>query len=238
MGAHTHAGRHTPAGLGRVLLAGGSGLVGQQALRQLLADPQVQEVRLLLRRPLDPAGLLGDASPALAQAAAHKLRLCVGPFAQLALHLDWFEVDTVVCALGTTIGKAGSQQAFREVDLHLPTQIAQLALNQGAQRCLLVSALGADPHSRVFYNRTKGQLEAAIRAQGWYHVSVAQPSLLAGQRVEFRPAERLGLALGWLLPSAYKPVQAWQVAAGLLASARLNQGGWHVLSNTALRAMR
>jgi uncharacterized protein YbjT (DUF2867 family) len=222
----------------RVLVAGATGLVGRQALRQLLMDAGVQEVRVLLRRPVGVPQLLGPADAALARAAQSKLRLCVGDFGQLAKHLDWFEVDTVLCALGTTIKKAGSQAAFREVDHDYPLQIAHLALAQGAQRYLLVSALGANAQSKVFYNRVKGELENAIRAQGWPQVCVAQPSLLAGDRAEFRLGERLALGLGWLFPEPYKPVQAAQVAAGLLASAKSLDAGWHVLSNTALRRMR
>ncbi len=224
--------------MARVLLAGATGLVGRQALRQLLTDPQVQEVRVLLRRPVTVVDLLGQADAHLQQQAQVKLRLCVGDFSQMAQHLAWFEVDTVFCALGTTIKKAGSQAAFRQVDFSYPLQIMHLALSQGAQRCLLVSAVGADAHSRVFYSRVKGELEDAVRALGCAHVSVAQPSLLAGDRAEFRLGERLGLCFAWLLPAAYKPVQAAQVAAGLLASARTQGGGWHVLSNTKLRSMR
>ncbi len=222
----------------RVLLAGATGLVGGHALRQLLQMPSVHEVRVLLRRPVAVAELLGSAEHELHALAQTKLRLCVTAFEQVAQHLDWFEVDTFLCALGTTIKKAGSQAAFRQVDFDYPVQLAHLARSQGASRCLVVSALGANPQAKVFYNRVKGEMEAAVRAQGWPHVSVAQPSLLAGDRAEFRLGERLGLALGFLLPAAYKPVQAAQVAAGLLASGQRNVPGWHVLSNTALHGMR
>jgi uncharacterized protein YbjT (DUF2867 family) len=225
--------------LKRVLLAGATGLVGQQALRQLLVDPQVGEVRVLVRRPLRPQDLLADADvlPGL-----DKLRICVADFEHLAEHADWLAVDWVLCALGTTIKKAGSQQAFRRVDLDYPLQLAQLAKAQGASQFLLVSALGASAQSGVFYNRVKGELEDAIRGLDFDSVTVAQPSLLAGERAEFRLGEHVALWLdklvGWLVPERYKPVRVEQVAAGLLASARVGRPGWHVLSNTALRSMR
>ena len=98
--------------------------------------------------------------------------------------------------------------------------------------------MGADADSRVFYNRVKGELEEALSELDYESVCVAQPSLLAGERGEFRLAERLGLALGFLMPERFKPVQAAQVAAGLLAVARDERPGWHVLSNTLLRGMR
>lgn len=224
----------------RVLLAGATGLVGQAWLRRLLADPLVGEVRALVRHELSAAELLQlpphapiDALPGLA-----KLRIGEVDFDRLVRHTDWFKVDWVCCALGTTLGKAGSKAAFRRVDFDYPLQIAQLAKAQGARRFMLVSALGADASARVFYNRVKGELEEAIRGVGFEHVSVAQPSLLAGERAEFRLGERLALRLGFLMPERYKPVQADQVAAGLLASGRVGQGGWHVLRNTALRRMR
>jgi uncharacterized protein YbjT (DUF2867 family) len=219
-----------------VLLAGATGLVGKQALLQLLADPDVGEVRVLVRREMGAAALLGH--PAAPQIDVSKLRICVVDFERLESHAELFKVDGVFCALGTTIKQAGSQPAFRQVDFAYPLQIAQLAKAQGARQFLLVSALGANARSRVFYSRVKGELEEAIRAIGFEHVSVAQPSLLAGDRAQVRLGERLALALGFLMPSAYKPVQAAQVAAGLWRSAKAGQPGWHVLSNTALRRMR
>ncbi|MFT3856168.1 MAG: NAD(P)H-binding protein [Aquabacterium sp.] len=219
-----------------VLLAGATGLVGQQALRQLLADPWVREVRALVRRDMSPQQLLGDA--AQTQLGLDKLRICVANFERLESHVDWFAVDWVFCALGTTIRQAGSQAAFRQVDFDYPLQIAQLAKAQGAQRFMLVSALGANARSRVFYSRVKGELEEAIRAIGFEHVSMARPSLLAGERAEVRLGERIGLMFGGLMPQRYKPVQAHQVAAGLIASVKGAEPGCRVIDNIALRCMR
>jgi len=219
-----------------VLLAGATGLVGQQALMQLLADPWVREVRVLVRRDLSPAQLLGPA--AATQLGLDKLRVCVANFERLELHAEWFAVDWVFSALGTTIRQAGSQAAFRQVDFDYPLQIAQLAKAQGAQRFMLVSALGASARSRVFYNRVKGELEDAIRAIDFEHLSVARPSLLAGERREFRLGERVGLLFGALMPERYKPVQAHMVAAGLIASAKSGEPGCRVIDNIALRCMR
>jgi len=219
----------------RVLLLGATGLVGQQALRQLLADPDVGEVRALVRRDLTVAQLLGIDGPA--QVGIHKLSVCVASFDRLEAHADWFNVDWVFCALGTTIKHAGSQAAFRKVDFDYPMQIAQLAKAHGARRFMLVSALGANAKSRVFYSRVKGELEEAIRAIGFEHVSVARPSLLAGERGEFRLSERVGLKLEFLMPERYKPVKAWRVAARLIDSAKTPRANWQTLDNTALRRM-
>jgi uncharacterized protein YbjT (DUF2867 family) len=221
----------------RVLLAGATGLVGAHALKALLADPAVGEVRALVRRELSPSQLLGHEAGATAEhlPGIDKLRICVANFDRLEAHADWFAVDWVFCGLGTTIKQAGSQPAFRQVDFDYPLQIAQLAKAQGARRFLLVSALGANARSKVFYSRVKGELEEAIKALGFEHTSVAQPSFLAGERRQPRLGEGLALKLGFLMPPRYKPVPARHVALALLASGRRGEPGWHVLSNVALR---
>jgi uncharacterized protein YbjT (DUF2867 family) len=234
------SGELTRPRLARVLLAGATGLVGHCLLRRLLADPLVGEVRALVRREMTAAELLRLPSEAATQQVPGlpKLRTVKVSFERLEAHPDVFDVDWVACALGTTIRQAGSQAAFRQVDFDYPLQMAQLAHAQGAQRFMLVSALGANARSKVFYNRVKGELEEAIRAIGFTQVSVAQPSLLKGPRTEFRLGERLALVFGAFFPDAYKPVDVDQVAAGLLASCDGGRPGWHVLSNTALRRMR
>ena len=219
----------------RVLLAGATGLVGRALLHQLLADPMVGEVRALTRRALSRSELLGRGGH---PPGDERLQVCEIDFERLDRHTELFEVDWVCCAMGTTIRKAGSRAAFRQVDFDYPFQMAQLARAHGARQLLLVSAMGADADSRFFYNRVKGELEDALSELDYESVCVAQPSLLAGERGEFRLAERLGLALGFLMPERFKPVQAAQVAAGLLAVARDERPGWHVLSNALLRGMR
>lgn len=219
----------------RVLLAGATGLVGRALLHQLLADPMVGEVRALTRRALSRSELLGRGGH---PPGDERLQVCEIDFERLDRHTELFEVDWVCCAMGTTLRKAGSRAAFRQVDFDYPFQMAQLARAHGARQLLLVSAMGADADSRLFYNRVKGELEDALAELDYESVCVAQPSLLAGERGEFRLAERLGLALGFLMPERFKPVQAAQVAAGLLAVARDERPGWHVLNNTVLRGMR
>ncbi|MEJ5896719.1 NAD(P)H-binding protein [Aquabacterium sp. G14] len=226
---------HSASAPRRVLLAGATGLVGRELLRQLMADPTVGEVRALTRRPMSRGELLGRSGH---RPGDERLQVCEVDFDRLDRHVALFEVDWVCCAMGTTIRKAGSQAAFRQVDFDYPLHMAQLARAQGAHQLMLVSALGADADSRVFYNRVKGELEDALAELDYRSVCVARPSLLAGERGEFRLAERLGLALGWLMPDHYKPVHAAQVAAGLLSAARDERPGWHVLSNVHLRGMR
>lgn len=219
----------------RVLLVGATGLVGRACLRLLAADPTIALLRVVLRRAPDPVAWL----PAgLDAGLLARIEWCVGDFEHLNQHPDWFDVDEVFCALGTTIRQAGSQEAFRRVDLDYPLAVARLARAHGARHMGVVSAMGADARSRVFYNRVKGEMENGLRALGFESLTLARPSLLAGERVEFRLGEALGLKLGWLIPGPWKPVRASQVALGLCLAARQSQPGVTLLDNTHLRQAR
>lgn len=217
----------------RALIAGATGLVGQQCLRLLLQDETVGQVRALVRRPMSAAELAGPGATAEMLA---RLQVCVTDFNRLDDHLEWFDVDWVFCTLGTTIRQAGSQAAFKRVDLDYPLQIARLARTERARHFLLVSALGANARSSVFYNRVKGELEDAVRDLNFDALTVARPSLLAGDRPELRLGEFLGLKLAWLMPGPWKPVHVSQVARGLWASAHQPPKGLRILHNTDLRS--
>ena len=210
------------------LLLGASGLVGGLLLDRLAADGRWARVVTLDRRPLERVG------------TAHEPH--VVDFSDLDAHADLFACDDLFCALGTTIKAAGSKEAFRHVDLELPAEAARRAHAAGATQMLLVSALGADPDSRIFYNRTKGEAEAAIETIGFEAVQIARPSLLDGDREEDRLGERIGLAvLGALSPvlrgplSGLRPTLADDLAAALVAIGAGRPAGAHVYEPDAIR---
>lgn len=129
----------------------------------------------------------------------------------------------VYCCLGTTIKQAGSQAAFRRVDFDFPVALARAAARDGAKRLLVVSALGANARSGVFYNRVKGEMEEAVRAAGVTKTIFFRPSLLVGPRVETRIGERIGQVVGALLGpllGRYRPIHADLVAAAMLKAAQ------------------
>jgi uncharacterized protein YbjT (DUF2867 family) len=208
-----------------ILLAGATGLVGGECLRLLSSDNTIKEIRAIVRRPL-PSELL------LPKVSEHII-----DFDKLEATPDTFKVDQVFCALGTTIRKAGTQEAFRRVDFDYPLMIARLALDQGARHFLLVSALGANISSRVFYNRVKGELEEAIIKLGYRSVTIARPSLLLGERSEFRMGEELGKRLSWLFPKKCQPIQAAQVASALVNSSCVDSSGIRILENRDLHKL-
>jgi uncharacterized protein YbjT (DUF2867 family) len=209
------------------LLLGATGLVGGHCLQRLLDEPAYGRVRVLGRRPLDRA------HPKLEQHTVD--------FDRLAEHSGLFEVDDVFCCLGTTIRKAGSQEAFRRVDLVYPHEAARLAVEEGAKQFLLVSALGADPSSRVFYNRLKGETEMAVQGLRFQRVVIVRPSLLLGERAELRPGERIAeLVSKPLAPlmrgplAKYRPIPARTVAAALVCLALESGRGVRVVESDRL----
>ena len=209
--------------LRRALLAGATGLVGRAMLPLLLRGHA--SVDLLLRR----------AAPELG--ADPRLRPRVVDFAKLPEAFP--AVDDVFIALGTTIAVAGSQAAFRAVDFDAVVATARAARAAGATRLALVSALGADPGSRVFYNRVKGEAEAAIAALGYESVAIAQPSLLLGDREALgqpsRRVEALAMRfarpLSWIVPRGVRPIAVVDVAAALVAAIARGDPGVHRLAS-------
>jgi uncharacterized protein YbjT (DUF2867 family) len=219
----------------RVLVAGATGLVGHALLARLVRDPRVCCVTALLRRQAQAASLPGGVAPLvldvqqLAQAGAPAL-----PAANWAF-----------CCLGTTIKQAGSQAAFRAIDHDAVLAFASAARAAGASRLALVSAMGADAGSTVFYNRVKGEVEDALRAQAWPQLLIARPSLLLGERSALgqpmRPGERLAQALmptmGWLLPRRLRPIRAEAVATALLDGLAETRKGMLVLDSAQLQVL-
>jgi len=215
-----------------VLLAGASGLIGRALLDLLLAAGRSERVIVLARRPL-----------ALDAARDPRVGMRVGDMPELAASESG--VRDVFIALGTTIKVAGSEAAFRAVDFDLVVQIARAARSSGARRLAVVSALGADARSRVFYNRVKGETEAALAALGYDTLVIARPSLLLGDRAalgqptrrgEVAAARLLGPMLGWI-PASVRPIRAEVVARAMLAALAEARPGTRVLSSAELQRL-
>lgn len=194
------------------MIAGSSGLTGGFLLKMLLEAPEYREVIAYVRKPT--------------RIQHPKLREVV---------MDWEKLDApvpaddVFCCLGTTIKKAGSQEAFRRVDYEYPLHLAELQLEGGSQQFLLVSALGADASSSIFYSRVKGELEDALKKLGYKSLHIFQPSFIAGPRKEKRVGERIGLAIfSFISPlfigplKKYAPIPAEHIARAMYRSAQKN----------------
>lgn len=212
------------------LLLGATGLVGGLCLDRLLADERYRAVHTLGRRPL------GRTHP--------KLTHHVLDFSRLEAHADAIRGQDVFCCLGTTRKQAGSKAQFRMVDEVYPFEIAKIALDQGSEQYLLVSALGADPRSMFFYNRVKGEAEDAISQLGFYGVYRFRPSLLTGDRDEARTGEEVAEAVlkatSFLLRGPLRklrPTPARAVATALVEVARQRPGGVQTYEPERIRAI-
>lgn len=206
----------------RLLLLGATGAVGREVLALALADARVAQVVAPTRRAL----------PAQA-----RLLNPVVDFTQLDPSAPWWQADAVVCALGTTIKLAGSQQAFAAVDRDLVVATARLAQQGGATRLALNSSLGASAAGN-FYLRTKAEAEEGVRALGFPSLTIVRPSLIAAEREAVRPGEVAGLwvarLLGPLVPRRYRPVPARRIAVALLEGALQGLPGEHLRQSESL----
>ncbi len=204
-----------------ILLAGATGLTGEHLLDRLLNEPTITRVLAPSRRPLAKHPHLenpvGDPSVFLPELKGR--------------------VDIAFCCLGTTIKLAGSQEAFRAVDHDMVVAFAKRAREMGARHLIVLSAIGADPKSSVFYNRVKGEMEQSLRAQEWPQLTIARPSLLIGDRTEPRLSEQLAAPLSRLIPGKYHGIEACQLARALWRLALEEQNGVRVVESDELRKL-
>ncbi|WP_341521375.1 oxidoreductase [Pseudomonas sp. G.S.17] len=204
-----------------ILLAGATGLTGEHLLDRLLNEPTVSRVLAPTRRPL----------------AVHpRLENPVGELTSLLPTLSG-QVDIAFCCLGSTIKQAGSQEAFRAIDLDMVVAFGKRAREMGARHLVVISAINADPGSSVFYTRTKGEMEQALKAQDWPQLTIARPSLLVGNRNETRLAEQLAAPIAKLIPGKYGAIEACSLARALWRLALEEQSGERVVESDELRKL-
>jgi len=197
------------------IIAGATGLIGAHLLEALLKNEKFEKVKILVRKPL--------------KKKHPKLEEYIIDFDRIGNYTDIMAADYAFCCLGTTIKNAGSQDAFYKVDFTYVTEFAKFAQAQGSQEFCLVSAMGADAKSFIFYNRVKGEVEHTVKAVPFRAVHILRPSLLLGDRTENRLGEAFGKKLNkWLnpiIPPKYKGIEAKTVAKAMEhLSSRTNEG--------------
>lgn len=212
------------------LLAGGSGFVGGFALEVLLDAPDVGRVFAVTRRPL------GREHPRLANRIVQ--------FERIEAQLAGLTCHFALCCLGTTLRQAGSEQAFRQVDVDAVLAFARAAKAAQAQRFVVVSSAGASPQSKNFYLRTKGEVEVALAGIGFPCLDILQPSVLLGWRREMRPLELAARALMPLVNpfltgarEAYRGIPARTVAAAMVGVVRSSRRGVQRYTYSAIQAL-
>lgn len=158
---------------------GPTGLVGKQLVLQLIKETTFSKIKVFTRRPLN-----------FEHEKVVEILIDFSDWGDIASNL--FSDEIVFCCVGTTISKAGSKEQFKKVDLELPVKIAQHARNRGVMKYIVVSSVGANPDSNNFYLRTKGEMENEVKNTGMAIVSFVRPSMLLGDREEFRLGEETG----------------------------------------------
>lgn len=200
-----------------LLVAGATGLIGSAVVEEAVADQRFGRVVTWGRRPMPNNSGMEHWGP--------------GPNT-LVEGLKADPMDAVICCLGTTMRNVkGDKAAFLHVDQELVLALGQWASGKNARFCL-VSALGADSDSRLFYNRVKGDVEAGLRRMTFPALHIFRPSILDGPRQENRPGERVGLVvmkfLAPLLPAASRPMPYRTLAQALVNAAADTDAGTHV----------
>lgn len=212
------------------LIVGASGLVGGHCLGLLLESDRYSQIISIGRREL----------PLIHP----KLDQQVIDFNRMQKHASDLVADDIYCCLGTTIKKAGSKEAFKKVDYTYVAELARITASKNATQFLVVSAMGANAHSFIFYNKVKGEMEEFVKQQDFKAVHIFQPSLLLGDREEKRTGEELAskimkplspLMVGPL--KKYKPIEAETVARAMVYAAALNETGIHTHTSDEIASL-
>lgn len=197
------------------LIAGANGLIGKQLLHMLLDSPRYSKVIALARRDLP-----------ISHARLEKI---ITGLPDMKEKISPVHADDIYCCLGSTMAKAGSKEKFYEADFTYPFGLAKIMKANGASQYLLVSAMGADKNSSIYYNRVKGEVEEAVSKTGFHCLHFFRPSLLLGDREESRPGETAAKVIfklfGFLIPTKYKGIRGSQVAKAMLYYASLEDRG-------------
>jgi len=201
------------------LVIGGTGLTGKKLLRLLLADKRYGLVKVLVRKPMD--------------IIYEKLEQIVFDFDHPDAAL--LQADEVFCCLGTTIKDAGSKDAFYKVDFEYVITLAKMAYENGCKKFAFVSSMGANKKSPLFYNKTKGQVEDAIKEIGFESCFIFRPSLLLGTRNQFRLGESLAkyimANIASVLPKKIRPIHSKAVAFAMEFVMNSNYSGFKVFES-------
>lgn len=202
------------------IVVGSTGLIGSELLKLLEKDQSFTKITALVRKKTASVGT-----------KVIEVKVDFG-----SLPVDLFETqDVVFCCLGTTIKKAGSKEAFRKVDYEYPLLTAKIAKEKGVEQFAIVTAMGANPQSKIFYNNVKGDIENALKNINFESLGIFRPSMLLGDRAEVRTGERIGQAVmklfSWAIPKNYKAIQAMSVAMAMVNFAKKNQKGNFIIEN-------
>ena len=208
-------------------IIGATGLIGSYLLEELLQDNYYDTVRILIRRPLE-----------LTHPKLEKKLVDFTDAESFRLALE--SSDVVFCAIGTTQKKVkGDKEAYRKVDYDITVNAAKFCKLNGCETFVFVSSVGANSKSNNFYLKLKGEVEEAVKTIGLKSLHIMRPSVLLGDRKEFRLGEKISKgimsAFSFLIPSKYKPVHGRDVAKAMVAVAKKHDEGFFVLEYSGIK---
>jgi uncharacterized protein YbjT (DUF2867 family) len=212
------------------LVLGATGLIGKELVNIISEQNEYEKIHLFVRKPIE--------------LPSEVCEIHIINFDSLNHYHELFKVTDVFCCLGTTIKVAKTKEAFRKVDYEYPVEAAKLATENGAEKFLIVSSMGADPKSLFFYSRVKGDVEETLKSLNLPSLHIFRPSLLLGEREEFRLGEKVAekvsgvmnkLMIGPLRP--FRGIQARKVAAAMAVMAQSNKKGNHVYLSHEIDSM-
>ena len=211
------------------LLLGATGLVGSECLKRLATDDYYSRIIVLTRRALTDA------------AGGPKVESRAIDFDRISDCRGLLKASHVFCTLGSTLRKAGSKEQFRRIGFKYVHDIAATCAAQGTEHFLVVSAMGANARSRIFYSRVKGEMEEALQRLSIKGLSVFRPSLILGDRKEYRLKEEisksLSSAFAFAVPGKYKPVEAAAIAKAMLTAAHAGPVGFRIYESDEIQRM-
>ena len=224
------------------LIVGASGLIGQQLLVKLLASATYSKVIALVRNPLTIENPKLEQWQVNFKQLEAELITCQNSNNSLqnkANNNDSTKIDDIFCTLGSTIKKSGSKSAFTEVDYHYPLIIAQYFYRLDASLFAIVTAMSASESSLFFYNQTKGKIESSLSDIGYQHLGIFRPSMLSGERAEYRLGEHIGTiamnTFAFIIPQKYRVIQAEKVASAMLAYGENPEIGVRIIQSDQLQ---
>ena len=210
------------------LIIGSTGLIGSHLLDLLLESQEYEKVITFVKRDS------GIQHP--------KLKQHIIDFDKPDTYKELVVGDDFFCSIGTTIKKAGSQDAFRKVDFEYPKQFASLAQQNKVKQFLIITSLGADANSSNFYLKTKGEIQDFLKNCAFESISILQPSLLLGNRTEFRLGEKMGVYFMKLFSflfignlKKYKAIQSEAVAKAMFIIAQKNYKGFQIIESDSIQ---
>lgn len=188
------------------ILLGATGLTGSLLLNELIADSTYKKIKIFSRTPV--------------KIQSDKIEEHIVDLLQLENQKQQFKADLVFCCIGTTKAKTPDKNLYRKIDYGIPVAAAKLAKQNNIQKFIVISSLGANKKSFVFYSKTKGEMERDVLNQGIPETYILRPSLIVGNRKENRFGERLGAiflkTFQFMIPKKHKAIQAKTIAEAML----------------------